>query len=794
MSIYEAAKKYHELGYLPIPQIGKRPLKRHANGQWETGVKKIIKDENFIHNKEAVSWNDYNLGLLLKDHVVIDLDSKEQIASMEQTYPEAFQTAFKQKTKKGLHLFFRRPKEFDEWGVFDKTDIVPKVDLKTLCSTGTRGMIQVYPSPDKEWIDGEFLPAADDLPEMPETVQKWCKNNASKKKKKTRKVKMNEPVINSGVDSSIGESNRYFRSYNAESIKFIINHIWTHKTNHESFSRMGLALKTSFGERAMECLWATVSNDQKYGNYDYFMDQWNRFKSGELDYGWCLREAVRLDRSYVVDHYPNLDALFMEAMFTVPQAEITKIKNDKTLDEGEKESQIKEVMDEDYTYRARYFSRFFGQITGISKYYQRTSNGLLFKTLTQMAGNYQCYPRFDKSTNMVENYRKDPAMNVSDRVDFLPPPLKPKPYESVLNLYDGLEIEKYDVEPSKDYGAIIEHLDTLCNDNKEHSLWLLKIIAYKIRYPGKKIPLCICFVGNQGTGKTTFFQKLFQQLMGFKYVTKASDMDNIFGKFNSSVSQKLVILLDEVTRKGFTEFNSCIKDQVANETVHINEKGVPAREETNCGLYLLFSNEHDPLSIEVSDRRYVVIKTSDKYAPMFAKEKSAEYFNTLYGRVLNDTSIIKGFYNYLLTVDLSDFDPTNTSQRPVTEIYRDMQQDSVSNDTRFVIWLLYYLKKEQPEDCRISSDDVYAKYIEWRAEASMDGHKFSKIGLAKKIGKMIAMSHLSASHVTIKKDKKRKRGFEFNCDESIKLNEKVIEIIGKPVDLIVDDGEEEEKD
>ncbi|GAX85861.1 hypothetical protein CEUSTIGMA_g13277.t1 [Chlamydomonas eustigma] len=58
-----------------------------------------------------------------------------------------------QKTTKGFHYFFLRPSYADDERIFDGARQCPfDIDLKTITSTGTRGVLSVHPSKGKEWI------------------------------------------------------------------------------------------------------------------------------------------------------------------------------------------------------------------------------------------------------------------------------------------------------------------------------------------------------------------------------------------------------------------------------------------------------------------------------------------------------------------------------------------------------------------------------------------------------------------------------------------------------------------
>jgi P4 family phage/plasmid primase-like protien len=96
--------------------------------------------------------------LLPKELIVIDIDDEATALEYERMFP-IFNKTVKTKTKKGFHYYFRRTEMCNEAEMFDtarslisqENNTIP-VDIKTLCKTGTRGVISIPPSPNKTWV------------------------------------------------------------------------------------------------------------------------------------------------------------------------------------------------------------------------------------------------------------------------------------------------------------------------------------------------------------------------------------------------------------------------------------------------------------------------------------------------------------------------------------------------------------------------------------------------------------------------------------------------------------------
>jgi phage/plasmid-associated DNA primase len=100
--------------------------------------------------------------LLLDRLCVVDADTEEAVCWLERDVKDpdvrsAMDQCPIQLTKKGKHFVFLRPAWADEEGYWDGARQKGKgldVDLKTVCSTGTRGVLVVAPSDGKRWVDG----------------------------------------------------------------------------------------------------------------------------------------------------------------------------------------------------------------------------------------------------------------------------------------------------------------------------------------------------------------------------------------------------------------------------------------------------------------------------------------------------------------------------------------------------------------------------------------------------------------------------------------------------------------
>lgn len=180
-SLYGGVFKSHGMTDAPMPMLppdpargskGKTPAKSHKDGRWtlEAALRYYERD---------ASCEKYWLGICLRTLIVLDVDCHEEATRLLARFP-CLSVAFQQLTRKGVHLVMSRTQLCDDLQVFDGARCIWEggvqlpVDVKTVCSTGTAGMLMVWPSPEKSWAD----PLGNNLtmrrpPPVPDEIVHW---------------------------------------------------------------------------------------------------------------------------------------------------------------------------------------------------------------------------------------------------------------------------------------------------------------------------------------------------------------------------------------------------------------------------------------------------------------------------------------------------------------------------------------------------------------------------------------------------------------------------------------------
>lgn len=227
-----------------------------------------------------------------------------------------------------------------------------------------------------------------------------------------------------------------------------------------------------------------------------------------------------------------------------------------------------------------------------------------------------------------------------------------------VNLFDGFPIAP-DTRGVGGCRRILQHIYALCGKRDEEFEWLVRWMAYPLQFPGAKMATSVIMHGAEGTGKSLIWDGVIGKIYG-KYSITVGQMQ-IESQFTGWQSCKCFALCEEVVaRNEQAHYKGRLKHLVSGTTLIINEKQLPAREENNHLNTVFLSNSDKPLSLDLGDRRYLVLKIMDVPAE--------QYFTDLLAEIENGG--VEAFYHHLLTLDLNGFN--GHTKPPLNDEKRDL--------------------------------------------------------------------------------------------------------------------------
>lgn len=134
-------------------------------------------------------------------------------------------------------------------------------------------------------------------------------------------------------------------------------------------------------------------------------------------------------------------------------------------------------------------------------------------------------------------------------------------------------------------------------------------LAYSLQNRDKPRTAIVSY-GVQGTGKGVIFEYIIKKAYGEAYTTLL-DNNALESRFNGELEGNLFVLANEITLAKKTTANEKLKMLVTDENIRAEEKNLKARIVKNYNTVWITSNHTNPIQIQVSDRRFTVIKTSN---------------------------------------------------------------------------------------------------------------------------------------------------------------------------------------
>ncbi|WP_312490154.1 bifunctional DNA primase/polymerase [Sphingomonas sp.] len=213
--------------------------------------------------------------------------------------------------------------------------------------------------------------------------------------------------------------------------------------------------------------------------------------------------------------------------------------------------------------------------------------------------------------------------------------------ERWLNTYVDPAIEPIDGDATP-FADFVEHLIP----NQSERDHLLKMIAWTVRNPGKKLGHALLLrTEQQGVGKSMLIG-IWRELLGTKN-TRLTTTEEITGNFQSFIEGNLLVLVEELNVAFGMQGYNRIKNLITGDTAEINEKFVSSRERPNHASFVFLTNLSEPILIEDSDRRFFFIDSP-------AVPREPEFYAKFATWWKESLGIIRA---YIDAIDLTTFNP-----------------------------------------------------------------------------------------------------------------------------------------
>lgn len=211
----------------------------------------------------------------------------------------------------------------------------------------------------------------------------------------------------------------------------------------------------------------------------------------------------------------------------------------------------------------------------------------------------------------------------------------------VYNKWKDWEITNYKFDEVDDNAIkfMINHIKILCNHDEKIAEQILDWLAHLFQFPENKSYVPI-FSGKQGSGKNLLLSWI-EAIMGKKKYFETSQPErDVWGNFNPMMLDCYLIHLCEFSKKNSFSYEAQIKNIVTDSTITINDKNKSPFVIDSYHRFIGSTNSNDPIPLEASNRRYMIIMTSSE------KIGDEDYFNTGFS-YLKDKKALFSMYTFL---------------------------------------------------------------------------------------------------------------------------------------------------
>jgi putative DNA primase/helicase len=250
-----------------------------------------------------------------------------------------------------------------------------------------------------------------------------------------------------------------------------------------------------------------------------------------------------------------------------------------------------------------------------------------------------------------------------------------------VNLFGGIVLEPTTLQEDALSKAVapmmklVRYLTSRAADTEDECdaimHWLLCWLAYPLQHLGTKLRSAVVMHGDEGAGKNFLFELMLDIYGEYGALVGQDELED---KFNDWRSRKMMVVGDEVSsRMELVHNKNRLKALITSPKVQINPKNLPRREEANFINIGFLSNELQPLVLDNTDRRYLVIYTPP---PMAVDEYK------VLGRWRSEGGAA-AWYQYLLDYPLGEFN--HYAPAPLTKAKEDLIDLNRSTAERFWI-------------------------------------------------------------------------------------------------------------
>lgn len=221
-----------------------------------------------------------------------------------------------------------------------------------------------------------------------------------------------------------------------------------------------------------------------------------------------------------------------------------------------------------------------------------------------------------------------------------------------VNEYKAYTPSQHSVTPIPRF---LELLERMVPDSAQRHLFI-SYIAHLFQKPEERPTWHIMLLSEAGTGKGFLVENILTPLLCGQSLT-VSSYSRVTGTFQGALGTTMLVLLDDPKSTSDATMTQ-LKSIMSGGRVYIERKGVDGRMQPFFARFILASNELKPLDLDDDERRWFA---PDRLKHRVSKEETQEFIKEL-AEDLKSPHYLDSVHTYLMTYDISDFNPEHVAQ------------------------------------------------------------------------------------------------------------------------------------
>jgi hypothetical protein len=275
------------------------------------------------------------------------------------------------------------------------------------------------------------------------------------------------------------------------------------------------------------------------------------------------------------------------------------------------------------------------------------------------------------------------------------------------SLFTGFAYEHMTGEDPTAVPLFLDMLEAICGDEEPVMKYVAKWFAHIIQHPFDIPGTALIFTSHtHGTGKDTVIGTM-SKIIGRHARMYTSDT-HFWDKHDTGKEGALLLHLQEAGAAANKAKAGELKALVTATSVSVNPKGLRGYEVPNMARIVMTTNEPDPLKLEESDRRFVLMQPSDRL-----HARGLDWWASIQPQI-NSEAFLGTVGRWLETHCLHGWNPR---QLPMTNVKEELLELAEPTAKQFLEAMIEEAGDNPPF---MTGTELFKKYKTWAASEEMD--------------------------------------------------------------------------